>query len=264
MYDEDSAEVTEESSESGGEQVDVVETETASDEYGAELVDSNSSKDGDSELADRTGESGKESSEYESDLIGTRETVGAAEAIDAGEESEKEEASGEAESEKSETEDGDGEDNTSDAERAEAERAEIEENSEYSSEINDWISSKEELEVYQNAGLKERTVDGRACLVRESIDPNYVDPKAGKSNQELMEMGRSPYDAKTGERIELHHIGQEYDSPLAELTADSEHGSFTSTLHTKEDDSWRHDEEKNKDYNTVQRPDHWKARAKEG
>ena len=92
---------------------------------------------------------------------------------------------------------------------------------------------------------------------------DYIDPKSGMTNQELMEKGRSPYDAKTGERIELHHIGQEYDSPLAELTADSEHGQYYSALHTKETESWRSDEQKCNRYNNIDRPQHWISRAKE-
>lgn len=147
---------------------------------------------------------------------------------------------------------------------AEAVRTEINEKSDYSAEVNDRISSVEELEVYQNANLKEETVDGRICLVRDDIDMEYVDPKTGSTNQELMEKGRAPYDAKTGERIELHHIGQESDSPLAELTADSEHGDYYSALHTKEGESWRNDSKKNNHYNNVERPDHWKARVKGG
>lgn len=145
----------------------------------------------------------------------------------------------------------------------EKDRSEIYEKSEFSDEVNDHISSVEELEVYQNAGLKETEVDGRTCLVRDDIDMDYVDPKTGKTNRQLMEDGRAPYDAKTGEQIELHHIGQEYDSPLAELTADSEHGNYDSTLHTKAEESWRNDKTKENYYNNHDRPDHWKARAKE-
>ena len=141
-------------------------------------------------------------------------------------------------------------------------RTEIEEKSDYSAEVNDHISSVEELEVYQKAELKEQTVDGRTCLVREDIDPDYLDEESGLTNRELMERGRAPFDAKTGERIELHHIGQNYDSPLAELTADSEHGGENfGKLHTSESDSWRNDSKLNNHYNNVQRPSHWKARA---
>lgn len=144
-------------------------------------------------------------------------------------------------------------------------RAEIEEKSEYSSEINDSISSVEELEVYQNAGLKEDKVNGRTCLVREDIDYDYVEPKTGLTNRQLMERGRAPYDVKSGDRIELHHIGQDPEAPLAELTENSEHGEYTSVLHKSEEESWRKDDPKrNNHYNNVERPKHWTERAKGG
>lgn len=144
-------------------------------------------------------------------------------------------------------------------------RSEINEKSDYSSEVNDRISSVEELDLYQKAGLKEETIDGRTCLVREDLDYDYIDPKTGKTNLELMEEGRSPYDAKTGERIELHHIGQDPDAPLAELTEDSEHGEYASVLHKSEEESWRKDDpQRNNHYNNVERPNHWMERAKGG
>lgn len=146
----------------------------------------------------------------------------------------------------------------------EAVRAEINEKSEYSDEVNEKISSVEELEVYQKANLKEEKIDGRTCLVRDDIDMDYVDPKTGKTNKELMKMGRAPYDAKTGEKIELHHIGQDYDSPLAELTENSEHGDYYSALHTKEGESWRNDTHKCNHYNKVERPNHWRSRVNGG
>lgn len=150
---------------------------------------------------------------------------------------------------------------TAEADEADV-RAEINEKSNYSEEVNEHISSVEELEVYQKANLKEEKIDGRTCLVRDDIDMDYVDPKTGYTNQMLMEKGRSPYDAETGEKIELHHIGQEYDSPLAELTESSEHKEKYSSLHTKKEESWRKDSKKSNHYNNVERSEHWKSRAK--
>lgn len=118
-------------------------------------------------------------------------------------------------------------------------------------------------EVYKDAGLHAVKIDGRWCLVKD-IDMDYVDPKTGLTNQQLMEKGRTPIDAKTGERIELHHMGQDYDSPLAELCENSEHGDGKDAiLHDKKVESWRQDPEKKNYYNNVQRPNHWKARATE-
>jgi len=144
-------------------------------------------------------------------------------------------------------------------------RAEIDEKSDYSSEVNDHISSVEELEFYQKAGLKEESVDGRTCLVRDDLDYDYVDPKTGLTNRELMERGRPPYDAESGERIELHHIGQDPEAAFAELEEDSEHGDYTSVLHKSEEESWRKDNpQRNNYYNNVERPNHWIARSKGG
>lgn len=127
--------------------------------------------------------------------------------------------------------------------------------------IIDHIESREQHEIYKNAGLCEVEINGRPCLCKK-IDMDYIDPKTGMTNRELMAKGRSPIDAKTGERIELHHMGQGYDAPFAELCADSEHGDGNySVLHTKSEGSWRNDPELKNQYNNIDRPDHWKARA---
>ena len=117
--------------------------------------------------------------------------------------------------------------------------------------------------ILKNADLHEAEIDGRKCLVKD-IDMDYVDPKTGLTNRELMEKGRAPIDAKTGEPIELHHMGQNFNSPFAELCANSEHGDGKDAiLHDKKVESWRQDPEKKNQYNNVQRPNHWKSRAKE-
>lgn len=129
--------------------------------------------------------------------------------------------------------------------------------------VNSIQKSMEQYEVYKNAGLHEAEIDGRKCLVKD-IDMDYTDPKTGLTNRELMEKGRAPIDAKTGEKIELHHMGQDFDSPLAELCENSEHGDGKDgILHDKKVESWRQDSEKSKVYNNIERPNHWKARAKE-
>ncbi len=149
-------------------------------------------------------------------------------------------------------------------EEREAIKAEICEKSDYSSEVNDHISSVEELEVYQKAGLKEEVVDGRTCLIRSDLDFDYYDPVEGKTNREIIAERGSPYDAKTGEKIQIHHVGQDYDAPFAELTA-TEHKSKQNykIMHPDPDaESWRRDSKKSNHYNGMQRPNHWMARAK--
>lgn len=135
----------------------------------------------------------------------------------------------------------------------------LEKESTYSMEVNKYISSPEELQVYKDAGLVEKNIDGRVCLIREDLDLEYVDKQSGFTNAELIAKGRSPYDAKTGERIELHHIGQDFNAPFAELQSVSEHDIYSKTLHKSEMDSWRRDPEKVSEY-SKQRKAHWKNR----
>ncbi len=129
-------------------------------------------------------------------------------------------------------------------------------------EIIDHIDSMEQYEIYHKAGLHVETINGKPCLVKD-IDWDYRDPKTGKTNRELAEMGRAPIDKATGERIELHHMGQDQNGPFAELTENSEHGDGNhGVLHPNTDESWRHEPGAKSQYNQ-ERADHWKERAKE-
>ena len=131
----------------------------------------------------------------------------------------------------------------------------------WSDTVIDHIESKEQHEIYDKAGLHEEIINGRPCLCKE-VDMNYIDPKTGMTNRELMAKGRSPIDAKTGERIELHHMGQGYDAPFAELCADSEHGDGNySKKKKKSEGSWRNNQDLKNQYNNIDRPNHWKAIA---
>lgn len=142
------------------------------------------------------------------------------------------------------------------------EKQKIKEETGWSDEIIDAIENMDQYEIYKNAGLHEAEINGRKCLVKD-LDMDYVDPKTGMTNRERMERGLSPIDSKTGEKIELHHMGQKFDAPFAELSETSEHGDGKhKTLHTSTEDSWRNDPEKNKEYNT-QRKEHWEQRARE-
>lgn len=142
------------------------------------------------------------------------------------------------------------------------EKALIKDETGWSDEIIDHIESMDQYEIYKNAGLHEGEVNGRKCLLKD-IDLDYVDPKTGMTNRELMEKGRSPIDSKTGEKIELHHMGQDPNGPFAELCENSEHGDGNhGILHTKFEDSWRNNSELNNQYQTEKR-NHWKARAQE-
>lgn len=61
------------------------------------------------------------------------------------------------------------------------------------------------------------------------FDPNYIDKKSGKTNLQLMEMGRAPI-GKDGKSVNLHHMLQKQDGPIAEVTQ-SFHKDNHATIH---------------------------------
>lgn len=147
---------------------------------------------------------------------------------------------------------------------SENEKSYIKEETGWSDEIINHIESYEQYEVYRDANLHEVEVNGRLCLVKD-INLDYVDDKTGLSNRERINKGLSPIDSKTGEKIELHHMGQSFDSPFAELNANSEHGGKNhGILHDNSIESWRRDPELKNQYQNHDKPDHWKNRLNEG
>lgn len=125
----------------------------------------------------------------------------------------------------------------------------------WSDEILDAIGSWEEAEIYMKAGLKEVEINGKKCLIRDDIDLDQED-EDGITNRERMERGRPPI-TKDGEEVELHHIGQKQNSPLAELTMEQHRGVGNDTiLHdkTKETEIDRNEFGK-------ERCEHWKDRV---
>ncbi|MBR2861592.1 MAG: IS1595 family transposase [Clostridia bacterium] len=134
------------------------------------------------------------------------------------------------------------------------------EDSPYSKCINDAISSYAEFLFYYNLKLKEAFVT-RPSLIKE-LDLDLWVSCENKTNRELLEEGKSPYayDSEGG-KIEIHHIGQQYDSPFAELTID-EHSleGNSKLLHEIQENSWRNQEQlKNKFY--TEKAHYWKLRA---
>ncbi|WP_449551127.1 HNH/ENDO VII family nuclease [Lelliottia amnigena] len=127
----------------------------------------------------------------------------------------------------------------------------------YSEDVIERIGSEQEAQIYLDAGLECETVNGKDVLVQPDIDPDQVD-ELGRTNLERMEKGLPPQDAD-GKPYQLHHIGQNADSPLAELTQ-SEHmgGGNNKILHdvTKDSEIDRYDFQK-------ERTDHWKQRAED-
>lgn len=136
------------------------------------------------------------------------------------------------------------------------EKQKIKEETGWSDGIVDYIRSMKEYEIYKNAGLEEKEINGKKCLIRSDIDLDQKDEK-GRTNKERMEKGKPPLD-KNGESIELHHIGQKSDSPFAELTK-SEHIK-------NGNDTILHDKSKESEIDRLiqfkkEKSDHWKARS---
>ena len=77
-----------------------------------------------------------------------------------------------------------------------------------------------------------------------------------KTNMDLMKEGKAPY-GPDGKQINLHHIGQKPDSPLAELT-DTEHKSNDGILHNKIKES-----EIERTVFRSERQEYWKKRYQE-
>lgn len=124
---------------------------------------------------------------------------------------------------------------------------------EYSSDITDYVRSQAELDIYKNAGLTEIEINGRKCLVRDDIEWDKPVDDFGMTNAELVKEGYAPFDSE-GRRIELHHIGQKDDSPLAELTFKEHRSSETySILH----DTSKESEIDRAEFNN-ERKEHWK------
>lgn len=137
----------------------------------------------------------------------------------------------------------------------EAEKEKLKEETGWSDEIVDSTRSVEEAEIYKNADLKEEDINGKKCLIRNDIDMEQKD-EFGRTNKERMENGNAPL-TERGETVELHHIGQKQDSPLAELTTQEHRG--------KGNDAILHDKQKETEIDrgefAKERKQHWESRA---
>lgn len=152
----------------------------------------------------------------------------------------------------------DGEDPDGNAEKgglSETEKKSLKEENGWSNEIVDTIGSVEEAKIYQDANLKEEEIGGRKCLVRRDLDLEQKD-EFGRTNRQRMENGNCPL-TKGGGYVELHHIGQKDDSPLAELTTQEHRG--------KGNDAVLHDKTKESEIDrgsfATTRKQHWEERA---
>lgn len=137
----------------------------------------------------------------------------------------------------------------------EAEKEKLKEETGWSDETVDSTRSVEEAEIYKNADLKEEDINGKKCLIRSDIDMEQKD-EFGRTNKERMENGNAPL-TESGETVELHHIGQKQDSPLAELTTQEHRGKGNDTiLHDKQKET-----EIDRGEFAKERKQHWESRA---
>lgn len=138
-------------------------------------------------------------------------------------------------------------------------REEIGRVSPYSADITSHIHIYKELWLYHSLQLQESYIT-RPCLVKD-IDFELWISGEKCTNVELMQKGKSPYafDAPEG-RIELHHIGQDYNAPFVELTLE-EHNDNSQLLHYSRKESWRSNKALSSAFET-ERISYWKRRAK--
>lgn len=117
-------------------------------------------------------------------------------------------------------------------------------------------ASLEEIEIYENANVELGEVNDREVLIRTDIDYEEKD-LFGRTNLERMEQGLAPL--CEGKPIELHHIGQRMDSPLAELRVDEHRGAGN--------DGILHDKKIVSSIDRVafnlEKIEHWKTRAED-
>jgi hypothetical protein len=135
----------------------------------------------------------------------------------------------------------------------EDDRQRIKEETDWPDELVDSIASWEEYQVYKEAGLVYAEINGKPCLIQPNIDMDQKDEQ-GRTNKERMKQGLSPL-TKDGQKYELHHIGQNPNSPLAELTPEQHKGNY-SVLHDNTETSRIDRVTFGKERN-----EHWEARA---
>lgn len=148
----------------------------------------------------------------------------------------------------------------------EGEKEKIREEKGWSTEIIDGIQNMDQYEILKNANLVEAEINGKKCLIKENLDLDFPDPdNEGITNRDRIALNLAPLDSETGKPIELHHLGQNADSPLVELT-EEEHrtGEY---IDGKKNQSLWHDNTRGTEVHgegnswNQERKAHWKARA---
>ena len=133
----------------------------------------------------------------------------------------------------------------------------------WSSDIADFIQSPAEFRIYRGARLMETDIGGQKALIRNDINWHQVDTSDGATrgltNQQRIERGHPPLD-KNGRAIELHHVGQKRNSPLAELTFEEHRANppgNSKILHPEGSSDVHHDDSQWQ----AEKTKYWKDRA---
>lgn len=111
------------------------------------------------------------------------------------------------------------------------EAAKIQKESGYPLEVIKQFKSFKEYEIYKEAGLYTKMVNGKLAMVRK-IDLDFVSelPNGEKvTNLVRMQKGYAPLDPATGKAYQLHHINQDPNGTLAILT-EAEHQGNSAIL----------------------------------
>ena len=110
------------------------------------------------------------------------------------------------------------------------EAATIQRQSKYPLDIIKQFKSMDEYQVYKNAGLKVKMVDGQTSLVRD-IDLNHISELGEERVTNLLRMqkGYAPIDPVSGKPFQLHHVAQNSKGTLAILT-EAEHQGNSAIL----------------------------------
>ncbi len=129
----------------------------------------------------------------------------------------------------------------------------------FSAEINKYIRTADELEVYKQLDLREGYITRPSLLA--DIDIDYYDFGKKESNLDKMLAGSPPIDVTTMQPFDLHHIGQQYDAPFAELPRLMHIGIGSyGILHDSNIDSWRLNPRMVNDF-AKERADYWRRRG---
>ena len=95
----------------------------------------------------------------------------------------------------------------------------------YPVEVIKQFSSMEQYEIFKQAGLSAKIINGKTSLIRH-IDLDYIGKgEYALSNRDRMKQGWAAFDSITGKTYDLHHVGQRMDSSLAILT-EAEHVQY--------------------------------------